>query len=167
MEENVNKYQLSIDCLNDAVRCEVASAMQYIYFHIRLEDAGYEYIAKYMHKVAIEEMRHAEMLAERILFLGGDVDLNPIEPTRQLHQVEAMFDFAIKLETSTIERYNAASKSCAQAGDGVTQRIFQDLAAEEEAHLDNFGNELQNMMDYGQLYLTMQSVAHSKVISKG
>jgi bacterioferritin len=106
------------------------------------------------------------MLAERILFLGGDVDLNPIEPTRQLHEVEAMFNFAIKLETSTIKRYNAASASCAAAGDCVTQRMFQDLAAEEEMHLDNFQNEMQNMADYGQLYLTMQSVARSKSIAK-
>ena len=88
MEEIVNKYQVSIDLLNDAVRREIATAMQYIYFHIRLEDAGYEYVARYMHKVAIDEMRHSEHLAERILFLGGDVDLNPVEPTRQLHEVE-------------------------------------------------------------------------------
>lgn len=166
MEENVNKYQTSIDLLNDAVRREIASSMQYIYFHIRMEDAGYEYIARYMHKVAIEEMRHVEMLAERILFLDGDVDLNPIEPTRQLHEVEAMFDFAMKLEESTICHYNAASKSCAAAGDSVTQRMFQDLAAEEETHLDNFRNEMQNMVDYGQLYLTMQSVGRSKSIAK-
>ena len=97
MEDIVNKYQTSIDLLNDAVRREIASSMQYIYFHVRMENAGYEYIARYMHKVAIEEMRHVEMLSERILFLGGDVDLNPIEPTRQLYEVEAMFDFAIKL----------------------------------------------------------------------
>lgn len=166
MEGNVNKYQVSIDCLNDAVRREIASSMQYIYFHVRMEDAGYEYVARYMHQVAIEEMRHTEMLAERILFLGGDVDLNPIAPTRQLYQVEAMYNFAIELEHSTIDHYNASANQCAQAGDSVTQRMFQDLAAEEESHLDNFRNELQNMMDYGQLYLTMQSVAHSKYIAK-
>ena len=45
MEDIVNKYQTSIDLLNDAVRREIASSMQYIYFHIRMEDAGYEYIA--------------------------------------------------------------------------------------------------------------------------
>lgn len=166
MEENNNKYQVSIDCLNDAVRREIASSLQYIYFHIRMEDAGYEYVARYMHRVAIEEMRHSEMLAERILFLEGDVDLNPIAPTRQLHQVEAMFSFAIELERSTIDHYNASANLCAQAGDSVTQRMFQDLAAEEESHLDNFRNELQNMMDYGQLYLTMQSIAHSKSVVK-
>ncbi|MBQ6989290.1 MAG: bacterioferritin [Alistipes sp.] len=166
MGDIVNNYQTSIDLLNDAVRREIASSIQYIYFHIRMEDAGYEYVARYMHKVAIEEMRHVEMLAERILFLGGDVDLNPIEPTRQLHEMEAMFDFAVKLEESTISHYNSASAQCASAGDSVTQRMFQDLAAEEEVHLDNFRNELQNMMEYGQLYLAMQSVGHSKAISK-
>lgn len=81
-----------------------------------MEYAGYEYVARYMHKVAIEEMRHVEMLAERILFLGGDVDLNPIEPTRQLHEMEAMFDFAVKLDESPISHYNSASAQCASAG---------------------------------------------------
>ena len=127
MEDIVNNYQTSIDLLNDAVRREIASSMQYIYFHIRMEDAGYEYVARYMHKVAIEEMRHVEMLAERILFLGGDVDLNPIEPTRQLHEMEAMFDFAVKrsLPSAIITRHRRSVHRRAIASRNGCFRIWR------------------------------------------
>lgn len=166
MENTENKYQKSIDLLNDAVRKEIATSLQYMYFHTHLEDAGYEYLSRYMHKVAIAEMRHIEMMAERILFLEGDVDMNPHEPTRQITDVAEMLGFAIKLEQSTIDSYNASSRLTSEAGDSVTHRMFQNLTAEEEEHLDNFRNELQNIRDYGELYFTMQSVGRSKEIAK-
>ena len=51
---NVNKYQRSIDCLNDAVGKEISTSLQYMYFHVHMEDAGYEYLSAYFHKVAID-----------------------------------------------------------------------------------------------------------------
>ena len=166
MENTENKYQKSIDMLNDAVRKEIASSLQYMDFHVHLEDAGYEYLSRYLHKVSIAEMRHIEMLAERIMFLEGDVDMNPHEPTRQITEVGDMLNFAIKIERSTIDSYSEYSRIAAGAGDSVTHRMFQNLAADEEEHLDNFRTELQNLKDYGELYLSMQSVARSKEIAK-
>ena len=74
-----NKYQKSIDCLNDAIGKEIATSLQYMYFHVHLEDAGYKYLASYFRKVSIEEMRHIEEFSERIMFLEGDVDMNPAD----------------------------------------------------------------------------------------
>lgn len=165
MENTENKYQKSIDMLNDAVRKEIASSLQYMYFHVHLEDAGYEYLARYLHKVSIAEMRHIEMLAERIMFLEGDVDMNPHEPTRRITDVSEMLGFAMKLEQSTIDSYNEYSRIASEADDSITHRMFQNLVADEEEHLDNFRTELQNMKDYGEMYLTMQSVARSKEIA--
>ena len=99
MDQSDNKYAKSIALLNDALRKEIATSLQYMYFHVRLEDAGYEYLAKYMFKVSISEMHHAEHIAERILFLGGDADMNPCDPTRQLTDVGDMLQLAVKLET--------------------------------------------------------------------
>ena len=56
MDQSDNKYAKSIALLNDALRKEIATSLQYMYFHVRLEDAGYEYLAKYMFKVSISEM---------------------------------------------------------------------------------------------------------------
>lgn len=167
MDQSDNKYAKSIALLNDALRKEIATSLQYMYFHVRLEDAGYEYLAKYMFKVSISEMHHAEHIAERILFLGGDADMNPCDPTRQLTDVGDMLQLAVKLETSTVESYNAAAREAAAMGDTVTSRMFQGMAAEEEHHLDDFRTEMKNLQEYGELYLTMQSVGRSKERAKG
>lgn len=163
---NVNKYQKSIDCLNDAVGKEISTSLQYMYFHVRMEDAGYEYLAAYFHKVAIEEMRHIEEFAERILFLEGDVNMNPAFESRQITEVPDMLRLAMKIEQSTIDSYNEAARITSEIKDTVTHHIFQSITQYEEQHLDNFRTELQNMIDYGDKYLALQSIGHSKAIAK-
>ena len=109
-----NKYQKSIDCLNDAIGKEIATSLQYMYFHVHLEDAGYKYLASYFRKVSIEEMRHIEEFSERIMFLEGDVDMNPAFETRRITDISDMLRFAIKVEQNTIDTYNAAAKTTAE-----------------------------------------------------
>ena len=130
-----NKYQKSIDLLNDALGKEIATSLQYMYFHVHFEDAGYEYLSKKMRMISIAEMRHSEELSDRILFLQGDVNMNPSFPTRQITDPKEMFRFAMQLEQSTIDSYNDAARIAAEADDSVTHKMFQDLAVEEEEHL--------------------------------
>ncbi len=157
-----SRFQTSIDLLNDAVGKEIATSMQYMYFHIRFEDARYEYLSRIMREIAIAEMRHVEEFAERILFLEGDVDMNPAFRTRQITDVAGMLNMAMKLEQSTIDSYNEASRIASEYKDAVTHKMFQDIIAEEEEHLDTFRTELQNLSNYGQKYLALQSVAGSR-----
>lgn len=158
-----NKYQKSIDLLNDALGKEIATSLQYMYFHVHFEDAGYEYLSKKMRMISIAEMRHSEELSDRILFLQGDVNMNPSFTTRQITDPKEMFRFSMQLEQSTIDSYNDAARIAAEADDSVTHKMFQDLAVEEEEHLDYFRNELQNLFDYGDKeYLALQSFARSK-----
>lgn len=65
----------SIELLNKAVADELTAVHQYMYFHFHCDDQGYDLLANLFRKTAIEEMMHIERLAERILFLGGDVDM--------------------------------------------------------------------------------------------
>lgn len=164
--EQTNKYKRSIDRLNDALGKEISTTLQYIYFHTIFEDAGYEHIASLMRRISIQEMRHIEHLAERILFLQGQVDMNPSFKCVQINGVREAFDFACSLEQSTIDSYNEYSRLCSAEDDAVTHRIFQNMSAEEEEHLDIFRTEMQNMIDYGAQYLALQSVAHSRNIAK-
>lgn len=165
-ENQANKYQKSIDRLNDAVGKEIATSLQYMYFHVHMEDAGYEYLAAYFHKVAIEEMRHIEEFSERILFLEGDVDMNPAFETRQITDVAEMLRLAMKIEQNTIDSYNESVRITSEIKDTVTHHIFQSITQSEEQHLDNFRTELQNMIDYGEKYLALQSIGRSKAIAK-
>lgn len=157
-----SRHQVSIDLLNDAVGKEIATSLQYMYFHTRFEDARYQYLSRIMREISIAEMRHIEEFSDRILFLEGDVDMNPSFRTRQISDVREMLLMAMQLEQSTIDSYNEASRVAAEHNDAVTHKMFQDILAEEEEHLDTFRTELQNLTDYGEKYLALQSVAGSK-----
>ena len=161
-----NKYQVSIDLLNDAVGKEIATSLQYMYFHTHFEDDRYQYLSKIMREISIAEMRHIEEFSDRILFLQGDVDMNASFRTRQVTDVKEMLRMAMQLEQSTIYSYNEASRIASENKDAVTHKMFQDIIVEEEQHLDTFRTELQNLIDYGEEYLALQSAAGSKHTSK-
>ena len=161
-----NKYQVSIDLLNDAVGKEIATSLQYMYFHTHFEDDRYQYLSKIMREVSIAEMRHIEEFSDRILFLQGDVDMNASFRTRQVTDVREMLRLALQLEQSTIDTYNEASRIASEQRDAVTHKMFQDIIVEEENHLDTFRTELQNLEEYGEEYLALQSVAGSKHAAK-
>lgn len=164
----VNKYQKSIDLLNDALGKEIATSLQYMYFHVHFEDAGYQYLSHKMRMISIAEMRHCEELSDRILFLQGDVDMNASFKTRQITDPKEMLRLSIQLEQSTIDSYNDAARITAEQDDSVSHKMFQDLAVEEEQHLDYFRNELQNFLDYGDKnYLALQSIARSRAEAEG
>ncbi len=157
-----NKYQVSIDLMNDAIGKEISTSLQYMYFHTHLEDARYAHLSQILRGISIAEMRHIEELSDRILLLQGDVDMNAAFRTRQITSVCEMLRMAMQLEQSTIDSYNDASRIAAEHRDAVTHRLFQDLIGEEERHLDTFRTELQNLIDYGEKYLALQSVAASE-----
>lgn len=156
------RYEQSIDLLNDAVGKEIATSLQYMYFHTHFEDARYRYLSRIMREISIAEMRHIEELADRILYLEGDVDMNPQFRTRQISGPAEALQFAMELEQNTIDKYNEASRIASECGDAVTHKMFQNLIVEEEHHLDTFRTELQNLKDYGDEYLALQSVAGSR-----
>ena len=160
------KHRISIDLLNDAIGREIATTLQYMYFHARFEDARYQHLSRIMREVAIAEMRHIEVFSDRIFFLEGDVNMNPAFQTRQMEDTEAILQFAMQLEQATIDFYNDASRIASEHKDAVTHKMFQDIIAEEESHMDTFRTELQNMHDYGDNYLALQSVAGSKAAAK-
>ena len=160
------RYGRSIDLLNDAVGKEIATSLQYMYFHSHFEDARYRYLSRIMRETSITEMQHIEELADRILYLEGDVDMNPQFRTRQITEPAEALQFAMELERNTIDKYNEASRIASECGDAVTHKMFQNLIVEEERHLDTFRTELQNLKDYGDEYLALQSVAGSRQAAK-
>ena len=83
-------YEKSIELLNTAIADELAAIHQYMYFHFRLDDLGYAPLANLLKMTAIEEMQHAEMIAERILFLGGEVEMTVGREVEKIHDADAM-----------------------------------------------------------------------------
>ena len=156
-----SNYRQSIELMNRAVGLEIASSMQYMYFHVHCEDAGYHYLARMFRNISITEMRHIEQFADRILFLKGDVDMNPAFRTKQITDVKQMLEMSRQLERSTIDHYNAWAKA-SEGSDAASQTLFRTILQEEEHHFDTFDTEDQNLEDYGKEYLALQSIARSR-----
>jgi bacterioferritin len=155
----------SIELLNKAVGDELAAVHQYMYFHFHLDDQGYDLLAGLFKKTAIDEMMHVENLAERILFLKGDIDMTPALHVKKIHNVKEMLTLAKQMEEESARDYNLWANECSKNADSVSKKIFEALVEEEERHFNQYDDELENMARFGDNYLALQSIERSKNIS--
>jgi bacterioferritin len=155
-------HQKSIDLLNRAVADELAAVHQYMYFHFHCDDQGYDLLAGLFRRTAIEEMMHVEHLAERILFLQGDVEVRAATPVDKIHDVTKMLEKARQMEEESARDYNAWANESASNSDSATKKLFEQLVLDEERHFDQYDNELDNLARFGQNYLALQSIERSK-----
>jgi len=155
----------SIELLNKAVADELAAVHQYMYFHFRCDDLGFELISNLFKRTAIEEMLHVEKLAERILFLRGEVEMKPGHEVQKIHDVKKMLELATQMETDSARDYNEWANLCAKNADSATKKIFEALVDDEERHFDQYDKEMDNLSRFGDNYLALQSIEHSKNIA--
>ena len=157
----------SIELLNKAVADELSAVHQYMYFHFHCDDQGYDLLASLFKRTAIEEMLHIEMLAERILFLKGEVNLVASHGVNKIHIVKEMLEMAAEMETSSANDYNRWANECAQNADSVSKKLFETLVEDEERHFNQYDDEMENLKKFGDNYLALQSIDRSKNISAG
>jgi len=150
-------HEASIELLNRALADELAAIHQYMYFHFRLDDLGYGPLAILLKETAMAEMRHAERIAERILFLGGEVEMAPARPVEKIHDAMAMLEHAKEAEQDAIAMYNGFAQECAEHADSGSKRLFEELVAEEEIHWDQFDRQAEFVRRFGERYLALQS----------
>lgn len=160
-------YEKSIELLNKAVADELAAVHQYMYFHFHLDDQGYDLLAGLFKQTAIEEMGHVELLAERILFLKGDVVMEVAGEIQTEQEVSKMLEIARHMEEVSAQEYNVWANECAKNADAVSKKIFEDLVADEERHYDQYDVELDKVEKYGDRYLALQSIERSKSLVGG
>jgi bacterioferritin len=152
----------SIELLNKAVADELSAVHQYMYFHFHCDDQGYDLLAGLFKRTAIEEMLHIEKLADRILFLKGDVEMVASSEVKKIHDVKAMLEMAAKMETSSANDYNRWAIECSNNADSVSKTVFETLVMDEERHFDQYDTEIDNMAKFGDNYLALQSIERSK-----
>jgi bacterioferritin len=158
-------HEKSIELLNKAASDELAAVHQYMYFHFHCEDQGYDLLASLFIKTAIEEMDHIERCAERILFLGGDVEMVAAMEVQKIHDVRSMLELARKMEEGSVKDYNIWANECSANADAASRKVFEGLVDDEERHFDQYDNEMQNIDKFGERYLALQSIERSKTIS--
>jgi bacterioferritin len=154
--------QKSIEVLNRAVADELEAVHQYMYFHFHLDDQGLAPLAELFKRTAIREMGHVERLAERILFLGGDVEMTTAGPVMKMHEPAEMLDKAAEMEQASAADYNRAALECASNADSASRRIFEELVHDEEGHYDTFDQKREHIRRYGPSYLALQSISEPK-----
>jgi len=148
-----NPKQKVITLLNAARASELTAIMQYMAHHYELEDQDFGKLAKTMKTIAIQEMGHAEALAERILFLGGTPTSDPDGKTKKGQPIPQMMATDIGLEAGAVRMYNDSARACAELGDHTSKQIFEKLLGDEEDHLDQFQNVADHIEKLGESYL--------------
>jgi len=160
-------HEKSVELLNRAVADELTAVHQYMYFHFHCDDQGYDLLAGLFKTTAIEEMLHIERLAERILFLKGEVEIVASAEVDKIHDVEKMLQLARQMEEDSAKSYNGWANECGANADSVSKKLFEDLVADEERHYDQYDTELDNMDRFGERYLALQSIERSKSRAAG
>jgi bacterioferritin len=145
--------QKVIALLNEARARELAAISQYMIQHYELEDADFGKLAGKMKEIAIQEMKHAEALAERILFLKGEPTTKPDAVAKKGQEIADMLKTDVALESQAIKMYNEASVACAAAKDQISKQLFEKLLAEEEEHLNVFEIFKEHIDKMGSAYL--------------
>jgi bacterioferritin len=147
----------SIALLNKAVADELQAVHQYMYFHFHLDDQGFKPLALLFKRIAIQEMGHVELLAERILFLKGDVEMVAAGPVEKIIEPEAVLVKAMAMEEDGVRTYNEAALECAANADSASKQIFEQLVLDEEGHFDQYDKQRDNIQRFGLSYLALQS----------
>lgn len=158
-------HEKSIELLNKAIADELTAVHQYMYFHFHADDQGYDLLAGLFKKTAVEEMLHVERLAERILFLKGEVEMEVAGKVKKIHDVKEMLQLATKMEAHSAADYNQWANECSKHADAVSKKLFEDLVMDEERHFDQYDTEMENLTKFGEKYLALQSIERSKTVS--
>ena len=146
-----------LEQLNAALASELTAIAQYMAQSEMCRGWGYVRLGGLTKARAIEEMKHAEGLIERIIFLDGtpavNVALIPKLGTNPQTQLE--IDLADELDV--VKEYNAAVKICAEAGDNGSRSLFEAMIKDEERHADFLEGQLHSIKEAGiDLYLSQQ-----------
>jgi len=160
-------HEKSIVLLNKAVADELFAVHQYMYFHFHMDDQGYDLLSSMFRRIAIIEMTHVELLAERILFLKGDVVMEAAESVEKIQDVSEILKKAIKMEEDAVNNYNKWANESAANADSVTKKLFEQLVTEEEGHYDQFDLQNDQVEKFGERYLALQSIERSKKLEAG
>lgn len=160
-------HEKSVELLNKAVGDELSAVHQYMYFHFHCDDQGYDLLAGLFKRTAIEEMLHIERIAERILFLKGEVEMKASCEVEKITDVKPMLEKSAEMETKSVRDYNVWANECGTNADSASKKLFEDLVLDEERHFDQYDTEIDNMTKFGERYLALQSIERSKNIAAG
>ncbi|MBG99131.1 MAG: bacterioferritin [Solibacterales bacterium] len=146
-----------IEDLNEVLKAELTAINQYFCHAEMCENWGYGKLATYVRKEAIDEMRHAEALIERILFLEGIPNMSDMFPIKIGKDVKVQLENDMALELQAIPRLNTAINHAVAANDNASRELFEKILVDEEQHVDWLEAQLGMIEEMGiGVYLSQQ-----------
>ncbi|MDT8442928.1 MAG: bacterioferritin [Desulfuromonadales bacterium] len=146
-----------IDALNERLAEELGAINQYFVHGEMCEDWGYGTLHSAIKQRSIQEMKHAEKLIERILFLDGQPMVSKLGPITIGKKVEEMHQKDWNAEDDAIKKYNETIRLAVEVGDNGTKSMLEDILKDEESHLDWLEEQQDQIKQMGiQCYLAEQ-----------
>src|SRR5437868_9982221 len=146
-----------IAALQEALREELMAINQYFLHAEMCENWHYSKLGDYIKKQSIDEMKHAEALIERILFLDDTPNLTQPMQLTVGKNVKAQLESDLALEVSAVGLYNRAIQTAREQGDNASRELFDRLLKDEEEHVDWLEAQLHQIQELGyERYLTQQ-----------
>ncbi len=142
--------------LNEALREELTAINQYFVHAEMCHNWGYHRLASFIRKQSIGEMKHAEEVLERIIFLDGIPRMEPL-PLTIGSDVQAQLQNDLDLELKAVVMYNDAVATARDAADNGSRELFERLLKDEEEHVDFLETQMHQIRQLGyERYLTQQ-----------
>ena len=146
-----------LEVLAKMLKEELGAISQYFVHAEMCENWGYDRLSEHTKKESINEIHHAEMLIERILFLEGTPNLNDLPKLAVGKDVKEQFENDLALERGAVRDYNAGIATCRKAGDNASADMLERILADEEGHVDFLEEQLSLIEQIGlQNYLAQQ-----------
>ena len=146
-----------IALLNEVLKAELTAINQYFLHAKMCESWGYQRLADLNRQESIEEMRHAEILMQRILFLEGAPNMVELFPIRVGGNVQAQLENDLALEVDAVPRLNEAIRVSTDVGDNGSRELFKQILMDEEHHIDYLEGQLHVIEEIGlENYLAQQ-----------
>jgi bacterioferritin len=146
-----------IASMNEALSEELTAINQYFVHSELCENWGYKKLSAFIKKESIDEMKHAEALIERILFLEGTPNMSKYQKLTIGSTVPDIIKNDLKLEEGAVVMYNKFIDLAVSKNDQGTAELFKKLLKDEEGHLDGLEEQQDKIKDMGlQVYLSVQ-----------
>lgn len=146
-----------IDMLNDVLTAELTAVNQYFIHAKMCKNWGFTRLAKHIREESIDEMKHADELIERILFLDGVPNVQRIGKVSVGENVPEQLDLDLKMEYEAVERFRKGVRTCRDEGDVTSADLLEKMLASEENHVDWLETQIQLIDQIGvKHYLAQQ-----------
>ena len=146
-----------IELLNEVLTAELTAINQYFIHAKMCDNWGYDRLAEHIKDESIDEMKHADSIIERILFLEGVPNMQRLYPVRVGETVKEQFELDLAVEVEAVKRFNDGIALAVEVGDNATRHMLEEMLVSEEDHADWLETQLEAMRQVGeQNYLAQQ-----------